>query len=146
LSNPSLFFAIAGISMSFAGFAGLFLALRPRDSAWQRHEIGQINAIVSYALTALFSTLVVVPLAVLVDEPTAIRMVAGLALVAVFYQHQVRAGTSWNRWSQLQRLSLRETVLWRGPFTDVRARGLAGRHRTGGLTSDPFADYVGAVA
>ena len=37
MSNPSLFFAIAGISMSFAGFAGLFLALRPHDTEWEKY-------------------------------------------------------------------------------------------------------------
>jgi hypothetical protein len=43
LSNLSVIPAIAGISMSFAGFAGPFLAIRPKESAWQRSEIGQIN-------------------------------------------------------------------------------------------------------
>src|SRR5437588_7397892 len=87
LSNLSLIPAIVGISMSFAGFAGLFLALRPKDSEWQRDEIGQINAIVGYAFTALFSGLFVVPLASLIGASSAIRVMSGFALVVAFYQH-----------------------------------------------------------
>lgn len=120
MSNPSLFFAIAGISMSFAGFAGLFLALRPRDTAWQRYEVGQINAIVLFALTALFSALSVVPLASLIGESTAIRLVSAAVLVLAFYLHQVRVGPSWLKWSKVQSgLSRRELLIVVAPFALV---------------------------
>jgi hypothetical protein len=102
MSNPALFFAIAGIAMSFAGFAGLFLALRPRDSEWQRYEVGQINTIVLFALLALFSALLVVPLASLLGEQTALRVMGLGVFVAAFYAHQVRLGTSWVRWGQVR--------------------------------------------
>jgi len=74
LSNPTLFFAIAGVSMSFAGFAGLFLALRPHDTAWKRYEVGQLNTIVLFALMTLFGALLVVPLASLIGESAALRV------------------------------------------------------------------------
>jgi hypothetical protein len=116
LSNLSLIPAIAGISMSFAGFAGLLLAVRPKDSPWQRSEIGQINAIVGYALTALFSALFVVPLASVLDVATAIRFTSAAALVIGFYQHQIRVGTAWSRWHKIERLSRRQWVLEGGAF------------------------------
>jgi hypothetical protein len=119
LTNLSLIPAIAGISMSFAGFAGLFLAIRPKESPWRRDEIGQINAIVGYALTALFGALFVVPLSSLIGESTAIRVTSSIALVFAFYQHQIRVGTAWSRWAAVQRLSRRQMVLQWGPFMVV---------------------------
>ena len=116
MSNLSLIPAIVGISMSFAGFAGLFLALRPKDSEWQRDEIGQINAIVGYAFTAPFSGLFVVPLASLIGASSAIRVMSGFALVVAFYQHQIRVGTAWSRWSKVQLLSRRRMLMQGGPF------------------------------
>ena len=116
MSNPSLFFAIAGISMSFAGFAGLFLALRPHDSAMERVDIGQLNTIVLNALTALFSALLVIPLSTLLTEDIALRGLGAVVLVLSFYGHQVRIGTSWLRWQAVETLTRRE-MLWRGgPF------------------------------
>jgi hypothetical protein len=120
MSNPSLFFAIAGISMSFAGFTGLFLALRPHGTEMQPHEVGQVNAIVLFALTALFSALLVVPLASLVNEPTALRVMSALVFVLAFYGHQVRVGTSWLRWREVEsNLSRRELVRRGAPFMVV---------------------------
>lgn len=119
MGNPSLFFAIAGISMSFAGFAGLFLALRPHTE-WQKYEVGQINAIVLFALTALFSALLVVPLASLIGESVAIRAMSAAVLVLAFYMHQVRVGPSWLKWSQVRSdLSRRELVIEVAPFAFV---------------------------
>jgi hypothetical protein len=120
LSNPSLFFAIAGISMSFAGFAGLFLALRPHDAALQRYEVGQVNAIVLYALTAMFSALLVFPIASLIGEGMALRLMSAAVFVLAFYGHQVRVGTSWLRWSQVQGdLPRGEYLIWVAPFALV---------------------------
>ncbi len=111
MSNPSLLFAIAGISMSFAGFASLFLALRPHDKEWQRYEVGQVNVIVLYALTVLFSALSVVPLSSLVGEPAAIRSMSAIVLVIALYMHQVRLGTSWLRWSKIQSYPSRRALV-----------------------------------
>ena len=102
VSNPSLFFAIAGISMSFAGFAGLFLALRSHETGWQRYELGQLNAIITFSLTSLFSALVIVPMASILGEAVALRALSAVVLVLSFYAHQVRIGTSWLRWSRIQ--------------------------------------------
>lgn len=111
MSNPSLFITIAGISMSFAGFAGLFVALRPRDTEWRRHEVGQLSGIILYALSALFGALLVVSLAPFIGETTAIRVLSAALLALAFYLHQVRLGTSWLRWSQVQSdLSRQEQV------------------------------------
>jgi len=120
MSNPALFYAIAGISMSFAGFASLFLALRPHDAEWQRYEVGQLGAIVLFALTALFSALLVVPIASLIGAPTALRATSAAVLVVAFYAHQIRVGTSWLKWSQVQSdLSRRELVVLVAPFALV---------------------------
>ena len=120
MSNPSLFFAIAGISMSFAGFAGLFLALRPHDAALRRYEVGQVNAIVLYALTAMFSALSIFPIATLIGEATALRVMSAVVLVLAFYAHQIRVGTSWLRWSRVQSDMPRgEFWIWLTPFAIV---------------------------
>ena len=55
MSNPAFLFAIAGISMSFVGFATLFLALRRHEAEWQTVEVRQVNAIVLFGLLTLFS-------------------------------------------------------------------------------------------
>jgi hypothetical protein len=116
LTNLSVIPAIAGISMSFAGFAGLLLAVRPKDSPWHPAEIGQINAIVGFALTALFSALFVVPLASLLDVSTAIRITSAVALVVAIYQHEIRVGTAWTRWRRLEQLSRRTWLIEGGAF------------------------------
>jgi len=88
--------------MSFAGFAGLFLALRPHATGWQPYELGQLNAIITFSLTALFSALLIVPLASMLGETTALRVMSAIVLVLSFYGHQVRVGTAWLRWSRVQ--------------------------------------------
>ena len=111
MSNPSLLFAIGGISMSFAGFGGLFVALRPHGAEWQRHEVGQLSGIILFALTAMFGALLLVPIASLIGESIAIRLLSAGVLVVAFYSHQVRLGTSWVRWPQVQSdLSRREQI------------------------------------
>jgi len=116
VTNLGLIPGIAGIAMSFAGFAGMLLAVRPKDSPWHLAEIGQVNAIVGYALTALFGALVVVPLSLLLDVPTAIRITAAGALVIAIYQHEFRAQTAWTRWHRLERLSRRVWIIEGGAF------------------------------
>ena len=106
--------------MSFAGFAGLFLALRPHESALRRYEAAQISAIVLFALTAMFSALLVVPIASLVSETTALRVMSAVVLAFAFYAHQIRIGTSWLRWSQVQNdMPRREFWTWLAPFALV---------------------------
>ena len=54
--------ASTGISMSFIGFAALFMALRRHDAEWQAYEVGQVNCIVLYGLVTLFGGLLVIPI------------------------------------------------------------------------------------
>jgi hypothetical protein len=116
MTNLGTIPGIAGIAMSFAGFAGLLLAVRPKDSPWHPAEIGQVNAIVGYALTALFAALFLVPLASLIGVTQAIQVTSAGALAVAFYQHQLRAETAWTRWRQLERLSRRVWLIEGGGF------------------------------
>lgn len=120
MSNPALFYAIATVSMSFAAFAGLYLALRPHDAAWKEYEVAQVRTIILYGLIALFGSLLLVPLADLIGESLALRVMSAGLLVIVFYGHQVRSGTSWTRWPKVrQDLSQRELIIEMAPFVLV---------------------------
>ena len=120
MSNAPLFYAIAAISASFAGFAGLYLALRPHDAAWEEYEVRQINTIILYALTTLFGALLLVPLADLIGESLALRILSAALLIVVFYGHQVRPQTSWTRWPKVRPdLSRRALIIEMAPFVLV---------------------------
>jgi hypothetical protein len=111
VSNPALFYAIAAVSMSFAGFAGLYLALRPQGAAWKAYEGAQVSTIIFYGLTTLFGALLIVPLADLIGESPALRTMSAAILVVVFYGHQLRSGTSWTRWPKVRDDLSRRTLL-----------------------------------
>jgi hypothetical protein len=120
VSNPALFYAIAGVSVSFAGFAGLYLALRPHGAAWEEYEVAQVTTIILYGLTTLFGSLLLVPLADLIGESLALRLMSAGVLVIVFYGHQVGSGTSWTRWPQVRGdLSRRALIIQMAPFVLV---------------------------
>ncbi len=120
MSNPALFYAIAGVSMSFAGFAGLYLALRPQGAAWKAYESAQVSTIILYGLTTLFGALLIVPLADELGESPALRVMSAGLLVVVFYGHQVRSDTSWTRWPQVRDdLSGRALLIEMAPFVLV---------------------------
>jgi hypothetical protein len=120
VSNPTFFYTIATISASFAGFAGLYLALRPKDEAWKEYEVRQVNTIILYGLTTLFGSLLLVPLADLIGESLALRVMSAVVLVIVFYGHQVRSGTSWTRWPEVRHdLSRRALIIQMTPFVLV---------------------------
>ena len=124
MSNPALFYAIAAVSMSFAGFAGLYLALRPQGAAWEAYEVAQISTIILYALTTLFGALLIVPLADLIGESLALRVTSAALLVVVFYGHQVRLETSWTRWPKVRDdLSGRALIIEMAPFVLVAVAG-----------------------
>ena len=124
MSNPALFYAIAAVSMSFAGFAGLYLALRPAGAAWEAYEVSQISTIILYALTTLFGALLIVPLADLIGEALALRVTSAALLVVVFYGHQVRLETSWTRWPKVRDdLSRRALIIEMAPFVLVAVAG-----------------------
>lgn len=120
MSNAALFYAIAAISMSFAAFAGLYLALRPQDAAWKAYEVAQVSTIILYGLTTLFGSLLIVPLADLIGESLALRVMSAGLLIVVFYGHQVRLGTSWTRWPKVRDdLSRRALIIEMAPFVLV---------------------------
>jgi hypothetical protein len=120
VGNAALFYALAAVSTSFAGFAGLYLALRPQNAAWKAHEVNQVNTIILYALTTLFGSLLFVPLADLVGESSALRVMSAGVLVIVFYAHQLRLETSWTRWPKVRRdLSRRALIIQMAPFVLV---------------------------
>jgi hypothetical protein len=120
VSNPALFYAIATVSMSFAGFAGLYLALRPKDAAWKEYEVAQVRTIILYGLAALFGSLLVLPLADLIGESPVLRVMSAGLLVLVFYGHQVRSDTSCTRWPKVRReLSRRSLIIEMAPFALV---------------------------
>ena len=120
MSNPALFYAIAGVSMSFAGFAGVYLALRPEGAEWKAYEGAQLSTIILYGLTTLFGALLIVPLADEIGESPALRVMSAALLVVAFYGHQFRAGTSWTRWPKLRDdLSRRELLIEMAPFVLV---------------------------
>jgi hypothetical protein len=120
VSNAPLFYAITGVSMSFAGFAGLYLALRPQDTAWKEYEVAQVRTIIFYGLTALFGALLIVPLADLIGGSEAIRVLSAGLLVVAFYGHQVRLDTSWTRWPKVRHdLSGRALIIEMAPFALV---------------------------
>ncbi len=124
MNNPALFYAIATVSMSFAGFAGLYLALRPHGAAWKEYEVAQVNTIILYGLTALFGSLLLVPLADLIGESPALRVMSAGLLAIVFYGHQVRSGTSWTRWPKVRPdLSRRALIIEMAPFALVAVAG-----------------------
>jgi hypothetical protein len=120
VSNAPLFYAIAAVSTSFAGFAGLYLALRPHGAAWKEYEVAQVSTIILFALTSLFGALLIVPLADLIGESPALRVMSAGLLLVVFYGHQVGSGTSWMRWPKVRdELSRRALMIEMAPFVLV---------------------------
>ena len=80
----------------------------------------QINTIILYGLTTLFGSLLLVPLADLIGESLALRVMSAGVFVIVFYGHQVRAGTSWTRWPEVRHdLSRRALIIQMAPFVLV---------------------------
>lgn len=59
--DESFFLTVAGIAMSFAGFAGLMNTLRRRGETWAPMELYQLRIIVAYAITTLFGALSTIP-------------------------------------------------------------------------------------
>lgn len=60
--DAAFFLTVAGIAMSFAGFAGLMNTLRRRGEDWAPMELYQLRIIVAYAIATLFGSLSTIPL------------------------------------------------------------------------------------
>ena len=104
--DPGILPAIAGIGMSFAGFVGLFAALRQRTGTWSPLEIHMITGIVMSGLGTVVFALAPIPLAGLFGTTDVIRIAA--AALAVF---SVTAG-------------IRQTLTGRRLAPEQRGRGL----------------------
>ncbi len=117
MSNPSQWFALAGISMSFVGFSSLFMAFRRREAGWELHDVGRLTGIVLWGLLTVFGALLVVPIASLIGASSGLRVMSAALLAVGLYMHQVRVGTSWLRWQKLQTFSSRrDQVIDIAPF------------------------------
>ena len=79
--DEGFFLTIAGLGMSFAGFAGLMNALRRRGETWEPMELYQLRIIVAYAVTTLFAALLVIPFVELFGQPAGIQWLSALVLV-----------------------------------------------------------------
>jgi hypothetical protein len=61
VTDESFFLTVAGIAMSFAGFAGLMNSLRRRGETWEPMDLYQLRIIVAYAIATLFGALSTIP-------------------------------------------------------------------------------------
>jgi len=79
--DESFFLTTAGISMSFAGFAGLMNTLRRRGEAWAPMDLYQLRIIVAYAIATLFGSLATIPLVGLFGARDGVQLLGVLMLV-----------------------------------------------------------------
>jgi len=80
--NEGFFLTIAGLAMSFAGFAGLMNALRRPGETWEVMALYQLRIIVAYAITTLFGALLVVPFVELFGQHDGVQSLGALMLIA----------------------------------------------------------------
>jgi len=80
--DEGFFLTVAGLAMSFAGFAGLMNALRRRGETWEPMELYQLRIIVAYAITTLFGSLLVVPFVEMLGQHDGVQWLGALMLVA----------------------------------------------------------------
>ena len=80
--DESFFLTVAGIAMSFAGFAGLMNALRSRGESWAPIELYQLRIIVAYAITTLFGALSTIPFVELFGQREGVQSLGLIMLIA----------------------------------------------------------------
>jgi hypothetical protein len=80
--DEAFFLTVAGIAMSFAGFAGLMNALRRRGESWAPMELYQLHIIVAYAITTLFGALSTIPFVELFGQKEGLQSLGGVMLIA----------------------------------------------------------------
>ena len=78
--DPQILPAIAGVGMSFAGFVGLFAALRQRSGSWSPIEVHMIIGIVTAGLGVVLFALAPIPLAGLFGAPGVLRIASAAFL------------------------------------------------------------------
>ena len=81
--DEGFFLTIAGLAMSFAGFAGLMNALRRRGETWEPMELYQLRIIVAYAIATLFGSVLVVPFVELFGQHDGVQWLGALMLIAL---------------------------------------------------------------
>ena len=74
MTDEPFFLTVAGISMSFAGFAGLMNALR-RSETWEAMHLYQLRL---YAVATLFAALTAIPAAALFGQKDAVQWLGTL--------------------------------------------------------------------
>lgn len=79
--DQGFFLTLAGMSMSFAGFAGLMNALRRRGDSWAPLELYQLRIIVAYATATLFASLLTIPFTDLLGPTEGLRWLGVVMLV-----------------------------------------------------------------
>jgi hypothetical protein len=80
--DEAFFLTVAGIAMSFAGFAGLMNAFRRRGESWAPMELYQLRIIVAYAITTLFGSLSTIPFVELFGQKEGLQWLGGVMLIA----------------------------------------------------------------
>jgi hypothetical protein len=80
--DSSFFLTVAGIAMSFAGFAGLMNTLRRRGETWAPMELYQLRIIVAYAITTLFGSLSTIPFVELFGQREGVQWLGVVMLIA----------------------------------------------------------------
>jgi hypothetical protein len=80
--NEGFFLTIAGLSMSFVGFAGLMNALRRPGETWEAMALYQLRIIVAYGLATLFGALLVIPFVELFGQHAGLQSLGALMLLA----------------------------------------------------------------
>jgi hypothetical protein len=79
--EPSFFLTVAGIAMSFAGFAGLMNSLRRGGDTWAPMALYQLRIIVAYAIATLFGSLSTIPVTALFGEHDGAQWLGGVMLI-----------------------------------------------------------------
>ena len=79
--TDAFFLTVAGIAMSFAGFAGLMNTLRRRGEAWAPMELYQLRIIVAYAISTLFGALSTIPFVELFGQREGTQWLGAVMLV-----------------------------------------------------------------
>jgi hypothetical protein len=94
--NPGILPTIAGIGMSFAGFAGLIAALRPAAGQWRPIDIHMIQGTVITGLGVVILSLAPIPLADMFPSGLVLRA-ASVVLAGFFVVMAVRQSRSGQR-------------------------------------------------
>jgi hypothetical protein len=79
--EASFFLTVAGIAMSFAGFAGLMNTLRRRGETWAPMDLYQLRIIVAYAIATLFGALTTIPMVEMFGQREGLQVLGVLMLI-----------------------------------------------------------------